>query len=106
MRSGFSRSRIGCALRHKFGVGKDVETDAILPAVQDSFHRKAVFTGRVLFSMTILEDSENSRIWRACLFPVLEIGGHPGAEAEGLGRRVHADENDIIFPDSRVRYPC
>ena len=38
---------------------------------------KAVFTGRVLFSMTILEDSENSRIclavfsqyWRSAAIP-------------------------------------
>ncbi len=55
----------GRAFRQKFGVGKDFKADAVVPAVRILSMARAVFTGRVLFSITILDDCENSRICRA-----------------------------------------
>ncbi len=90
----------GGSLREKLGVGKDVEADAVLPAVQDSFHRERGPDGKGALFDHDLGGFRKFQNLAGGLFPVLEIGGHPGAEAEGLGRRVHADKDDIIFPDS------
>jgi len=61
---------------------------------------RAVFTGRVLFSMTILEDWEILQDLTGRGLPELQVSGHAGAGAEGLGGSVDADENDVVVPDA------
>ncbi len=91
----------GRSFGQELGIGEDVETDAVFPAVQDPFHgerglhRQGALLDDDLGGFRKLKDLPGG------LFPVLEIGGHPGPEPEGFGRRVHADEDDVVLPDPR-----
>jgi hypothetical protein len=90
----------GRSFRQELGIGEDVETDAVLTAVQDPFHgecglhRQGALFDDDLGRFRELKDLSGG------FFPVLKIGGHAGPETEGFGRCVHADEDDVVLPDT------
>ncbi len=61
---------------------------------QGGFHRKGTLFDDDLGGLGILQDLTGRGL------PELQVRGHAGAGAEGLGGRVDADENDVVVPDA------
>jgi len=84
----------------KFRVGQDVKGNAVGLAVENPLHGQGRLDRQgALFDDDLVRDGVFQDL-AGCLLPVLEIGGHAGAGAEGFRGGVDADEDDVAVANS------